>query len=64
MEKGEEDFGKISKMIQKEMARFEVRSFHNVLNPIPPCSRISSLHRSVNYDRPGECTCSPEEDCL
>ena len=28
MEKGEEDFGKISKMIQKEMARFEVRTVH------------------------------------
>lgn len=26
MEKGEEDFGKISKAIQKEMARFEVRN--------------------------------------
>ena len=26
VEKGEEDFGKISKMIQKEMARFEVRN--------------------------------------
>ena len=28
MEKGEEDFGKISKLIQKEMARFEVRKSH------------------------------------
>ena len=26
MEKGEEDFGKISKMIQKEIAKFEVRN--------------------------------------
>ena len=25
VEKGEEDFGKISKLIQKEIARFEVR---------------------------------------
>ena len=28
VEKGEEDFGKISKLIQKEMARFEVRKTH------------------------------------
>ena len=26
MEKGEEDFGKISKMIRKEIAKFEVRN--------------------------------------
>lgn len=43
MEKGEEDFGKISKAIQKEMARFEVRNKKSLEMESDTLKKISSV---------------------